>query len=266
MKIIDLLDNYKQERNSILSRLLSLSIHEEIQSIIAQTYQLKILIELNRNYSIVNEIIWKLSFHSEIIEQLIERHDDFLQELSINDGILENIRMKNLSRTPRINGISFDITLVYSPKDQIVVQQIKEDLIKNNFRIGTLSNSLYILLCISEDSKHDCSCQIAIRQALLECKKMILCIVQKPYRIDDWFSKLHIQEKNPLNIIESGTEKLSSAIRKDLHSDHQLPAIVKKNRVLTSTETTLINSTIPTTDYSEEKNSNLDKSRCARMV
>jgi hypothetical protein len=212
-----------------------LSIHEEIQSIIAQTYQLKDLIELSKDYSIINEIIWKLSFHSEIIEQLIQRHDDYLKELSTNNGIIENIRMKNLSRTPRTTGISSDITLIFSSKDQLVVQQIKDDLLKNNFRIGTLSDSLYVLLCISEDSKHDCSCQAAIQQALLECKKLILCIVQKSYRIDDWFSKLHIQEKNPLNIIESGVEKLSSEIRKDLH---QLPATTKKTRIITPSETT----------------------------
>jgi hypothetical protein len=235
MKFMDLLIDYKQERNNILLSLLSLSIHEEIQSIIAQTYQLKDLIELSKDYSIMNEIIWKLSFHSEIIEQLIQRHDDYLKELSTNNGIIENIRMKNLSRTPRTTGISSDITLIFSSKDQLVVQQIKDDLLKNNFRIGTLSDSLYVLLCISEDSKHDCSCQAAIRQALLECKKLILCIVQKPYRIDDWFSKLHIQEKNPLNIIESGVEKLSSEIRKDLH---QLPATTKKTRIITPSETT----------------------------
>jgi len=238
MKLINLLDNFKQDINNILYSLLSLTIHEQIQKIIADTYQLKIFIQLTKEYPISYDIIWKLSFHSDILEQLITRHDDFLKQLSLlstipaADGILQNIQMKNLSHLPITNGISFDITIVSSSKDQIIVEEIKENLLKNNFHLGTISNSHYVLLCISEESKHDCSCQAAIQQGLLQYKKIILCIVQKPYRIDDWFSKLNFKEEKFLNIPELGIEIFSSEIRKDFLNNHQLPVINKQTRTV----------------------------------
>ena len=235
MKLFNLLDDHQDH---VLQSLFSLSIHESIQDVIAQTYQLKQLIELNTNHSIVHEIIWKLSFHSDIAEQLCQRHEDFLKQLPTTDGILENIRMKNLSCSPILNEISSDVSLISSPKDHLVVQQIKENLSKNHFRIGEPNQSHCILLCISEESKHDCACQAAIRQALLNCKKIFLCIVHKPYRVDDWFAKLRIQEKNPLNILELGLEKLSLEIGKDLNNHSPSPSLSKRTRIITQSETT----------------------------
>lgn len=242
MKLFDLLDDHQEDKDDVLQSLLSLSIHESIQDAIAQTYQLKELIELNTDHPIIHEIIWKLSFHIDIAEQLSQRHEDYLKQLPTTDGILENIRMKNLPRLPVVNEISFDISLISSPKDHLVVQQIKENLSKNHFHIGDPNQSHYILLCISEESKHDCACHAAIRQAHLNCKKIFLCIVQKPYRIDDWFAKLHVQEKNPLNILELGLEKLSLEIGKDLNDHSPSPSLSKKTRIITQSETASTNS------------------------
>jgi hypothetical protein len=239
MKLMDLLYYSKQEITDILHSLLSLTIHEQIQLIIADTYQLKHFIQLSEQYPIIYDIIWKLSFHSDILEQLIIRHEHFLKQLSTLStipaacGILHNIQMKNLSRLPTTNETLYDISLVASSKDRHVVQQMEEKLANNGLRVDTTLNSLCILLCVSEESKHDCTCQSAIRQALLECKKIILCIVQKPYRIDDWFSRLNIREKKPLNIVELGVEKIIPEIRKDLHQNHHVPAIIKRTRIVT---------------------------------
>ncbi|CAF1497427.1 unnamed protein product [Rotaria sordida] len=246
MKFMNLLYCYKQEIKNILQSLLSLTIHEQIQYIIADTYQLQNLIELSENYPIIYDIIWKLSFHSDILEQLIKRHNDFLEKLSslsnipAANGILENIQMRNLSRLPIKDGISFDIALISSVKDRLVVQSIQESFEKFGFRIGTIRNSFNILLCISEESKHDCTCQAAIRKALLDCKKIILCIVQKSYRFDDWFNILNIDEKKLFKITESNIEKMISEIQIDLNNNnnnnnnsHNLPAIVKHTQIVT---------------------------------
>jgi hypothetical protein len=239
MKLMDLLFYYKQETNNILYSLLSLTIHEQIQFIIAHTYQLINFIQLSEHYPIIYDIIWKLSFHSDIVEQLILRHEEFIKQLSTlpaPKGILQNVQMKNLSRLPITNGLSFDVSLVSSSTDRPIVQVLEEKLLKSNLRVGTTQNSSCILLCISEESKHDCTCQATIRQALFECKKIIPCIVEKPYRIDDWFDKLNIQGRKPLNIIDLGIEKCLSEVQKDLQNNphpHHLPAIVKRTRIVT---------------------------------
>ncbi|CAF4552291.1 unnamed protein product, partial [Rotaria sp. Silwood2] len=209
------------------------------QHVIAETYQLGNFIELSEHHPIIYDIIWKLSFHSDILEQLIKRNDDFLRKLSslssipAAHGILQNVQMKNIPRLPTKDRISHDIALISSTKDHLVVQQMQDNLEKAGFRIGTARNSFGILLCISEESKHNSACQAAIRQALLDCKKIILCIVQTPYRFDDWFSILNIEEKKLLNIIESNVEKMVSEIHTDLSINHNLPVIAKHARLVT---------------------------------
>lgn len=238
MKLLELLTVCKDERDNVLQSLLTLSIHESIQDVIAETYQLKTLIDFHVDHSIVHEILWKLSFHSNIAEQFHEKHEDFLKKLPTTDGILENIHMKNLSRLPSADEIASDINLIFSSKDQLVVQQIRDNLLKNHIRIGNPNNSLYILLCVSEESKHDCACQAAIRHAQLNWKKILLCIVQKPYRLDDWFGKLHVREKTPLNILEIGLEKLSLEIGKDLNRSSPSSSMSHKTHIISPTEET----------------------------
>ncbi|CAF4559410.1 unnamed protein product [Rotaria sp. Silwood1] len=239
MKFMNLLYYYKDEIKDILHSLLSLTIHEQIQHVIAETYQLRNFIELSEHYPIIYDIIWKLSFHSDILEQLIKQNDDFLKRLSSLTsmpaalGILQNVQMKNLPRLPSRDGVSFDIAIISSAKDRLVVQQIEENLEKLGFRIGTARNSFNILLCISEETKHDCACQAAIRQALLDCKKIILCTVQTSYRIDDWFRIVNVEEKKLFNIVESNVEKMASEIQTHLHDNHNLPVIVKQTRIVT---------------------------------
>lgn len=261
MKLMDLLNIFPDDINQILTSLLSLTIHEQIQIIISETYQLNYFLQLTKDYPISYEIIWKISFHPNIIEQLTFRHEDFLKQLPSKSmipaafGILENIRMNNLTYSPQINGLKFDLAIVSSPKDQIIVQQIKENLLKNNVRLGTISDSHSILLCISEDSKHDCSCQAAIQQALSQCKKILSCIVQKSYRIDDWFNKLNHQEKKPLNILELTIEKYLVEIQKDVTTNHPIPMNTKQIRTITAaernTETTFTLTPSPTMIFSK---------------
>ena len=82
MKLFDLLNNSDDERMSILYSLLTLVIHESVQNLIAETYRLKILIELSESYPICYEIIWKLSFHPKIANELITKHKDIVAKLS----------------------------------------------------------------------------------------------------------------------------------------------------------------------------------------
>ena len=252
MKLLDLLTNCEEERDNVLQSLLSLSIHQSIQEVIAQTYQLKSLIDFHADHSIVHDILWKLSFHFDIAEQFHEKHENFLKQLSATNGILENTRMKNRSRLPSDNGASSDISLISSPKDHLVVQQIQENLAKNRIRIGHPNDSLYILLCVSEESKHDCACQAAIRRALLDWKKILLCIVRKPYRLDDWFGQLRVREKNPLNMLELGLEKLSLEIGKDLNNISPSSSTSRKAQILTPMEapSTLSSVSRPTVEFS----------------
>ncbi|UJR27053.1 hypothetical protein I4U23_008357 [Adineta vaga] len=238
MKLLELLVSEKKQIENILSSLLSLTIHEQIQFLIAQTYQLRNFIQLTEQYSIVYEIMWKLSFHSDIIEQLIERHEDFLKHLStLTDlpaaqGILENIQRKQTPHLPNTNPITFDYTLVSSLKDHDFVQTFESNLQKHHLHPGTIDNSRYVILCISEDSKHDCTCQTLVRQTLVDCKKLLLCIVQKPYRIDDWFNLLDLQERKLFNLVETGMQKVLIEIQKECHP---LPVIVKRTRIVTPT-------------------------------
>ena len=237
MKFMHLLYYYKEEIDNILNSLLSLVIHEQIQLIIAQTYQLINLIHLSENYSIIYDIIWKLSFHSDIVQQLIVRHGDFLRKLTslstipAANGILRNIQTNNLPRLPIKDEISFDLMLVSSPKDDLIVQQLEEHLIKNNLRVSRDNNSFCILFCISEESKHDCACHTTIRKALLDCKNIILCIVKTPYRFDDWFHILDIHERQLLNIAELQIDKLLLKIQKDLHYTNHPSTISKLPKI-----------------------------------
>jgi hypothetical protein len=244
MKCMDLLLYPKRDINEILNCILSLAVHEQIQLVIVHAFQLGNFIKLTERYPVAYEIIWKLSFHSDIVEQLITRHDDFLKQLSTvptANGILQNVQMKNLSRiATTTNGIGFNVSLISSPKDRIIVQQIEENLVKRGLRVGTTLNSHSLLLCISEELKHDCTCQAAVRQALLECKKVILCTVQKPYRIDDWLGTLNTQEKKLLNAVELGVERMLSEIQKDILSNHHLPVITKRTRIVTPSQRTFI--------------------------
>ncbi|CAM4753989.1 unnamed protein product [Rotaria magnacalcarata] len=238
MKFVSLLDDYKEETNDILQSYLSLAIHTQIQSVIVDTYQLTDLIELSDDHPIIYDIIWKLSFHSNIVEQLIMRHDNFLKKLSLLPempaacGILQNVQLKNVPRLPIKDRLFSDIAVVSSRNDCLVIQKVHEYLEKSSFRIGTVQSSSEILLCISEETKHDCSCQAAIRQAVLDCKKIFLCTVKTPYRFDDWFRSLNIDEKKLFNTNESSIEKMMSEIQIDLNHNHNLPAIVKHTRIV----------------------------------
>ncbi|CAF1135204.1 unnamed protein product [Adineta ricciae] len=235
MKLLDILFSSKNHIENVLFSLLSLTIHEQIQFLIAQTYQLRNLIQLTEQHSTAYEIIWKLSFHSDIIEQLTKRHENFLEHLSTladhpaAQGILENIQTKNIPHLPNTNAMPFDYALVSSPKDAHLIRSIEDQLRKHNIQAGTVDNSRCIILCISEESKHDCTCQATIRKALIDCKKILPCIFQKPYRIDDWFETLNLSERKFFNLIESGAQKLLPEIQKD---SQQLSTIVKRTRIL----------------------------------
>lgn len=239
MKLMDLLCDSPENRYKILQSLLSLTIHERIQLIISETFQLNRFILLTKDYPICYDIIWKISFYPNIVEQLIIRHHDFVKELSLLSGIpaafgiLENIRMKDALHSPKTNGITCDLALISSSKDQIIIQQLKENLLKNNIHLGTITNSHSVLLCISEESKHDCSCQAAFEQALIQCKRILLCIVKKPYRIDDWFVKLNVLEKKPLDILDLKIEKCLVEIQKEFPHNQQ---IIKQTQIVTPSD------------------------------
>lgn len=238
-KLIDLLSQHKKAAKDIVYSLLSLAIHENVQSVIAHTYQLPNLIELTSEYPILYDVIWKLSFHSGISEQLIIRHGSFLNQLSslsqvpAANGILKNIEIKDFTRLPTRTKPTNYIAFVSSSSDYLVVRKLEEDFQKSGLNIGTAQDSLEIVLCISEESKHDCTCQATIRQALVDCKKIIPFVVQRPYRFDDWFSRLNIEEKTFFTMTKSSIEKLINEIQTDLNTNHHLPAISRHARIVT---------------------------------
>ena len=238
MKFIDLLLHSNYDREAILSSLLSLVIHQPIQSVLVQTYQLIHLIELSSTHSLCFDIIWKLSFHPEACQQLIARHGDFLRQLSTlptvasAHGILENVQTINQPRLPTNADTIYDLSIVSSPVDRSIARQIEIYCHKQNIRVGTIDEASSVLLCMSEESKHDSPCQAVVRKALLDCKSLLLCIVRQPCRLDDWFSTLAIQDKQLLDTIDLGVERIVATIRSSLrlHQPH-VPIGDKRSRL-----------------------------------
>ena len=236
MKLLDLFLYSKHEKNVILSSLLSLSIHPSIQVIIAQTCQLPNLLSAVKDYPLIEEIIWTLSFHPDIVQELVSRHAGFLEQLAagpVANGIRQNVQMKNLSRSPSAAEISFDVALISSPKDGSIVDYIRKRLVEHHFRLGAIKNASCVIFCVSEESKHDCACQAAVRQALLDCRKLIFCVVRQPYRLDDWLRALAIPEKALLNTSESGVDRILLNLKKQIHHASAIP---KQARIATIPE------------------------------
>ena len=236
MKLLDLFLYSKYEKNAILASLLSLSIHESIQLIIAQTFQLAQLLPGIDEYPLIYEIIWTLSFHPEIVQQLVVRHSGFLEHLGTlvtvpaAIGICQNVQTKNHSRSLSTGKISSDISLISSPKDRFIVEGIRKQLAERRLRVGPINEASCAVFCISEESKHDCACQAAVRQVLLDCRKLIFCVVQQPHRLDDWLRTLTIQENSLLNIVESGIDRILPVLQKQMG---QGPSSPKRTRLVT---------------------------------
>ena len=252
MKFIDLLLHSNYNREAILSSLLSLVIHQSMQAVLVQTYQLTHIIEISSTHSTCFDIIWKLSFHPEVCQQLIERHADFLRHLSTlatvaaAHGILENVQTHNQPRLPPNADTSYDLSIVSSPVDRSMVHQIETYCHKHKIRVGTIEQASSVLLCMSEESKHDSACQAAVRKTLLDCKSLVLCIVRQPCRLDDWFSTLAIQDKQLLDTIELGVERIVVRIRSSLRLHQpQVPIGDKRSRLPVSRSNGSSNAMLP---------------------
>ncbi|CAF1013321.1 unnamed protein product, partial [Didymodactylos carnosus] len=203
MKCLELLEEgYNQTSvpiDLISYSFLILSIHEDVQSLTAHLNIIPWLIKMP-GAPFIYEIIWSLSFHQDIQQKLMP----FKQQLQI-DSKSSDTRVSKIAQgilwnlEPKIGpftAVQFDAMISYCDNDKEIAQRIKIGLkaagIKlcesDNNNMTDIDMSNFIIMCISEDYKHNSYCQAQVKYAQVKHKKLVPCIIQSHYRIDDWLT------------------------------------------------------------------------------
>ena len=168
-------------------------------------------------YPLAYDIIWGLSFNSEIQQQL-RTSSTFMLKLtqlakdSGNEqmkktvqGILWNLEIchiKNRPPTEINNGQEFDIMISYSHKDKVLCHQIYEELIKSGYRVWIDFNQMHgnvmeamaqaieqsktVIICMSEHYRTSNYCRAEAQYAFQQQRKIVPVLLQKHYKPDGW--------------------------------------------------------------------------------
>ena len=175
--------------------------------------KIPLLIEISDQYPITYDILWALSFNSDIQQQL-RANRSFMSKLALlkeecnNEkmrkkifGILWNLELNRLDRT--ISEITvFDIMISYSHKDELLAKQIYEELVKFGYHVWidydqmhgnvmdamaqAIERSQTIIICMSEQYRKSNYCRAEAHYAFQRQLKIVPILLQEHYQPDGW--------------------------------------------------------------------------------
>jgi hypothetical protein len=200
----------------LLRSFLTLSKIDAIQQKTFDLNKIPLLIEISDQYPITYDILWALSFNSDIQQQLhsnavfmsklanLAKECDNEQMRKITHGILWNIDSTRQDRA--ISEISeektFDIMISYSHKDETICKQIYENLIKEGYQVWidfdqmhgnvmdamaqAIERSHIIIICMSEEYRKSNYCRAEAHYAFQRQLKIVPILLQEHYQPDGW--------------------------------------------------------------------------------
>ncbi|UJR17445.1 hypothetical protein I4U23_004340 [Adineta vaga] len=206
----------------LLKGFLSLSTNDTIQKATVELQKLPMLIELCDEYPIVYEIIWSLTFHPSIQEQL-RSNQPFMVKLTKLEGEI----VKNASIAKSVNGIlwilnsnydnindnqlknakmKFDLMISYSHKEKDISKQLYEELIRAGYRVwidfdqmrGNVMDAMAqaieqahtVIICMSNQYQRSSYCRAEAQYAFKCQRKIVPILVQQYYKPDGWLAFL----------------------------------------------------------------------------
>ncbi|CAF1554760.1 unnamed protein product [Rotaria magnacalcarata] len=202
--------------SQLLRGFLSLAKNDAIQQKIAETNKVSLLIEMCDRYPIVYDILWALSFHHDIQQQLrsnqtlMLRLNHLKQELhyepmgKITYGILWNLKSmyENRDSTDKGDETMFDIMISYSHKDKIFCKKLYDELIKTGYRVWidfdqihgnvmdamaqAIEQSNAIIICMSEQYRRSNYCRAEASYAFQRRARIVPILLQEHYQPDGW--------------------------------------------------------------------------------
>ncbi|CAF2653387.1 unnamed protein product [Rotaria sp. Silwood2] len=211
------LKNYKQiPIFHLLRGFLTLSKIDAIQQKTADLHKMPLFIEMCDEYPITFDILWALSFNSDIQHQLrsntafmsklihLAKQCDNEQMRKMTHGILWNLESSHQDRT--ITEFSdektFDIMISYSHKEKVLCKQIYDELIKSGYRVWidfdqmhgnvmdamaqAIERSTTIIICMSEQYRRSNYCRAEAHYAFQRQLKIVPILLQKHYKPDGW--------------------------------------------------------------------------------
>ncbi|CAF2116863.1 unnamed protein product [Rotaria magnacalcarata] len=167
-------------------------------------------------YPIVYDILWALSFHHDIQQQLrsnqtlMLRLNHLKQELhyepmgKITYGILWNLKSmyENRDSTDKGDETMFDIMISYSHKDKIFCKRLYDELIKTGYRVWidfdqihgnvmdamaqAIEQSNAIIICMSEQYRRSNYCRAEASYAFQRRARIVPILLQEHYQPDGW--------------------------------------------------------------------------------
>ncbi|CAF1563995.1 unnamed protein product [Rotaria sp. Silwood1] len=211
------LKNYKQiPIFHLLRGFLTLSKIDAIQQKTADLHKIPLFIEISDEYPITFDILWALSFNTDIQHQLrsnttfmsklvqLAKQCDNEQMRKMTHGILWNLESSRQDRTIlEFNDEKpFDIMISYSHKEKILCKQIYDELTKSGYRIWidfdqmhgnvmdamaqAIEQSHIIIICMSEQYRKSNYCRAEAHYAFQRQLKIVPILLQKHYKPDGW--------------------------------------------------------------------------------
>jgi hypothetical protein len=195
---------------------LTLSKIDAIQQKAAELNKMPLLIEMAEQYPITLDILWALSFNTDIQRQIrsngsfmstlihLAKESDNEQMRKATNGILWNLELVHQDRpTSDIDDrFLFDIMISYSHKDQTICKRIYEQLIQAGYRVWidfdqmhgnvmdamaqAIERSQMIIICMSEQYRRSNYCRAEAHYAFQRQLKLVPILLQEHYQPDGW--------------------------------------------------------------------------------
>ncbi|CAF3072435.1 unnamed protein product [Rotaria socialis] len=213
--------NYKQiPIFHLLRGFLTLSKIDAIQQKTADLDKIPLFIEICDEYPITFDILWALSFNSDIQNKLrsntafmaklvhLAKQCDNEQMRKMTHGILWNLESSHQDRAMSefSEEKQFDIMISYSHKEKVLCKQIYDELTKAGYRIWidfdqmhgnvmdamaqAIEQSNVIIICMSEQYRRSNYCRAEAHYAFQRQLKIVPILLQKHYKPDGWLSFL----------------------------------------------------------------------------
>ncbi|CAF2714812.1 unnamed protein product [Rotaria sp. Silwood2] len=195
----------------LLEGLLTLSKYDITKNPIANSGELKLLIEILDEYPIIYDILWSLSFDIRIHEELRSNQTliDKLESSYMNEqiqniiyGIQWNLSFNSIQINTDTNKGKFDIMISYSHEDKSICTQLYHELIQNNFNVWidlndkhhnimdtmvqAVEQSSIIIMCISRQYKQSNYCRAEAQYAFKRQLNIIPILIDNYYKPDGW--------------------------------------------------------------------------------
>ncbi|CAF1364991.1 unnamed protein product [Didymodactylos carnosus] len=194
----------------------SLSKNDSMQQKAADANIIPLLIEMCDEYPMTFDILWALSFNTDIQQQLrsnksfmvklahLEEDSGNQQMRKITNGILWNLESNHKERaTSETNDVMmFDIMISYSHKDKVLCKQLYEELARAGYRVWidfdqmhgnvmdamaqAIERSRAIIICISEEYRRSNYCRAEAHYAFQRQLRIVPVLLQKSYKPDGW--------------------------------------------------------------------------------